>query len=241
MRTDINLIPDGVHALEGFCDYNDFEERNGLIIRLDGKNYVCYEDPSDGYRSFCEIKETELPCFNIFPMQKVIVKNFQTTANVDDEDDDTVPTQGLTIFNAQGELILKIATEYYDDYYPTAVYEWHPENLPINKGITSFGYYKMPAALSMKLREYIFAKEDDRDSIGDILLFIDKYYRQNYYNGVHDVIEKIEMAIDDDIRFEDLTIAQCVATLDRLLTVVKALKAEWEKAKNELNNNNKGN
>jgi hypothetical protein len=126
---NLDIIPEGWHKLSGFCDceikdeYNN-DMINGLIIQLDGKNYQCYEDPSDGYRSYSEVQETDKACANTFPPQRVMVKHYDRNSN-----------HGIEVFNPDFELILRVGTDDYDDYYPIAVWEWHPENLPINKGV----------------------------------------------------------------------------------------------------------
>ena len=41
---------------------------------------------------------------------------------------------GMKITNPDdGSLILEIATQWYDDYYPMACFSYHPENMPGNK------------------------------------------------------------------------------------------------------------
>ena len=125
------IIPDGWHELSGFCDcliqinHSQYEDTNALIIQIDGKNYLCYEDPDDGWRSYSEFYETDKECTNTFPPQRVIVKNYDDGNNC-----------GIKIFNQDSELILHAGTEDFNDWYPLAVWEWHPENLPINNNRT---------------------------------------------------------------------------------------------------------
>lgn len=127
-------IKQGRGFLEGICDYtmeakDDWEcDYNGYIFRLNGQNYVVWENPCDGYRSYCDIRLTDVPCKNTFPPQEVFVQSY----NQENRDNET--NQGILIYNIDdGSLILKIGTDNYDDYYPCAVMEFHPENLPINK------------------------------------------------------------------------------------------------------------
>jgi len=81
-------IKDGIHILSGIIDltikgdcgspYYLWEDANGFVIELDGKTYVVFEDPEDGYRSCGKIdlaKNGEV-CTNTFPEQKVLVKYF---------------------------------------------------------------------------------------------------------------------------------------------------------------------
>lgn len=131
--SDLN-IKQGRGFLEGICDYarkpdfDDDEDWKGYIFRLNGKNYAIWENPSDGYRSYCEVEETDLPCKNTFPPQEVFVVLYDD-CDVYDKD------EGIYIYNLDdASLILKVGTHNYDDYYPCAVMEYHPENMPINKG-----------------------------------------------------------------------------------------------------------
>jgi hypothetical protein len=126
-------IKQGRGFLEGICDYvrkghYDYDEDcNGYIFRLNGQNYAIWENPSDGYRSYCEIEPTDLPCKNTFPPQEVFVRLY-------DEQDGCTKDNGILIYNMDdASLILKLGTDNYDDYYPTARMEFHPENLPINR------------------------------------------------------------------------------------------------------------
>jgi hypothetical protein len=117
-------IKQGRGFLEGVCDYRKPDTgEEGYLFRLNGISYAMWENESDGYRSYCEMEKTDSPCDNTFPPQEVFVKLFDDKSN-----------KGIEIFNIDdASLILKIATDYYDDYYPCAVMEWHPENMPINK------------------------------------------------------------------------------------------------------------
>lgn len=124
-------IKEGRGFLEGVCDCtkknNWGEEGNGYIFLLNGKNYAIWENPDDGYRSYCEMEETYLPCTNTFPPQEVFVELY-------DREEGYGKNMGIIIRNIDdASLILKICTENYDDYYPCARMEFHPENLPINK------------------------------------------------------------------------------------------------------------
>ena len=126
-------IKQGKGILEGVCDYTrkaryEFEDDcNGYIFRLNGQNFAVCENPDDGYRSYCEIEATDLPCKNTFPPQEVFVILY-------DEVGDYTKNNGILIYNIDdASLILKIGTDAYDDYYPCAKMEFHPENMPINK------------------------------------------------------------------------------------------------------------
>lgn len=117
------------YAYEGWNDYGD-----GVILMLDGDIYYCYEDPEDGYRSYSVINKAksldEIKCDHqlpTFPPQEVYVKF------TDKKDITGIRCWECLITNQNGELILRLGTDNYEDYYPMAIFEYHPENLPINK------------------------------------------------------------------------------------------------------------
>ena len=126
-------VKQGRGFLEGVCEYtkkarHEYEgDYNGYIFRLNGQNYAIYENPDDGYRSWCEIEATDLPCKNTFPPQEVFVMLY-------DKDEAYGKNEGIAIYNIDdASLILKLGTDNYNDYYPCARMDFHPENMPINK------------------------------------------------------------------------------------------------------------
>ena len=130
-------IKSGIHELSGINYYTgqlDWynESSNGICFILDGKHYYALEDPVDGYRSMMvvEAANEKKICKRKFPPQKVEVvhEDYKPDRYYDS------PNDLLCIFNPNdNSLILRIETEHYDSYYPCAVWEYHPENLPINK------------------------------------------------------------------------------------------------------------
>ena len=117
------------HNYSGWVDDGD-----GVILILNNDIYYCYENPDDGYRSYSIIeKVNSLDEINykqkliIFPPQEVYIKF------IDKKDKFGDPSWECLITNKNGELILKLGTENYEDYYPMAIFEYHPENLEINK------------------------------------------------------------------------------------------------------------
>lgn len=133
------MISEGTHQLSGigFCDVligYDKERVNGYIVTLDNVNYVAYEDPQDGYRSlgiFREFIEGQIEVDKVhmfpFPPQEV---NYSQIDN--DEDFFDILT------NNNGDVILRVGTTHYCDYYPCGVIEYNPENLPAN--INNYNY-----------------------------------------------------------------------------------------------------
>jgi len=134
---DVN-ITSGKHILTGVNYYHfrfdwmwENECANGVCFILDDKHYYALEDPDDGYRSYMYIKEADKKiCKRTFPPQEVYVKNFEYR---DNEWHDG-PTDALYIMNADdNSIILKLEETHWDSYYPSANWEYHPENLSINK------------------------------------------------------------------------------------------------------------
>ena len=131
------ILKEGVHQLTSVFTYayGGWEsDGNGVILILDGDIYYCYENPDDGYRSYSVIEKAksldEIKCnyrLPSFPPQDVYVKFKDKKDNLGD------PSWECLITNKNGELILKLGTDNYEDYYPMAIFEYHPENLPINK------------------------------------------------------------------------------------------------------------
>lgn len=218
--TDYNIISDGWHELSGFCDCTirdeySSEDINALIVRIDNKNYLCYEDPHDGYRSHSELQETDKECTNTFPPQRVMVKHY-----------DKHYDKGIQFYSPDFELILLIGTDNYDDYYPGAVWEWHPENLPINKGIHKQGY-EMPGELTMKIHQQLTTSGT---SAGEIIDIVDHYYRLAYAKGRMDVAKRLEETIGDLDEFRDGTpIGQYVITLEAVIAEIQNIDPAYKK------------
>lgn len=132
-----NIISDGKHMLSGVdkvCfEGDDFEpDIHAVILKIDDKCYAAYENPDDGYRSYGSFHETDELPKTTFPPQPVIAEN----VHVEEYDDDGWPTiyDMLILYNEKKDVILKVGTDHSDTWYPWAIFQWHPENLPINKG-----------------------------------------------------------------------------------------------------------
>jgi hypothetical protein len=121
----------GMHKLRG-VDIGEKEvKRWGYIdtsstIRfiLDGVTYEAVENPDDGYRSYMEeIHTTSEICRYIFLQPVDVLCSMDETEEND-----------ILIFKdvANGKTILRIGTEYTNDYYPYCVFEWMPENMACN-------------------------------------------------------------------------------------------------------------
>jgi hypothetical protein len=101
-----------------------------LRFVLDGKTYVAVQDPGDGYRSSME---------KFFVSDDVVSNAFQATEVIatkrgDGPDSYTVNDTLELRDIANGKLVLSVGTDNTDDYYPSWVGEWIPENLHLNDG-----------------------------------------------------------------------------------------------------------
>lgn len=128
------VIPNGMVYLSGIdkyskeTEYGHFEE--GVLVTINDKNYLFLCDPEDGYRSYGCIRETKQKPKFTFPPQKLTAKNIHI---VTDEEGYTIEQDFLLLTNDKHQIVLKIGTDYTDDYYPQAIWEYHPEFLPINQ------------------------------------------------------------------------------------------------------------
>ena len=108
-------IPDGLGGTDGsqVCRF-----------RLDGVVYAAIEDPSDGYRSSMRgivvVEDAKLT--KAFPMVRVI-GIYQESYSED----------VLRLFDVEtGKSVLEVGTLNTDDYYPSFVASFSPENMTIN-------------------------------------------------------------------------------------------------------------
>ena len=114
------------------------DELDGLYIILDGKAYLAYRDPYDGYRSygvFVEVGDENIltNIINKFPQQEVYFTETQEKTKDDELDYIVSDVLKQEFRNADGELILGVYTDYAEDYYPVGWVEYIPQNLPSNK------------------------------------------------------------------------------------------------------------
>lgn len=116
------MIKPGKHYLSGI----DTTTVNGIdyyLFILDGITYEAWEDPADGYRSWANIEKSDKTVRFTFPPQEVIL--------IDNENNER---DYIRMYDAQnGKLVLKIETDDWDNYYPIARFEYHPENMEVNK------------------------------------------------------------------------------------------------------------
>lgn len=92
---------------------------------LDGKIYTVTEDESDGYRSSMQdIVEGGEPVVNLFEPQKVLCSMDEPGTDRDEI---------LSIRDVvTGKIVLSVGTSATDDYYPSFIANFQPENMACN-------------------------------------------------------------------------------------------------------------
>jgi hypothetical protein len=126
----------GEHELSG-VDYILSEEfptswgssYNGQVCRfvLDGKVYTAREDDNDGYRSAMEDLTEGGAIRNRFAPQRVLC-SMRTEGKYGGKDHVLVMRDVVT-----GREVLEIGTDNTDDYYPSFVADFRPENMACNQ------------------------------------------------------------------------------------------------------------
>lgn len=127
----------GEHVLDGVDTYvervkktwSDYEEDANVIrFRLDGTVYVAFEDPSDGYRSSMEklIVSPSSEMTNVFPAIRVLARMKERGPY--GAEHDTLQLLDM----ATGKVVMEVGTDNSDDYYPSFVSSFFPENMATN-------------------------------------------------------------------------------------------------------------
>lgn len=112
-------------------DYN--EDSNTMLFILDGITYEAIEDPDDGYRSTLgSLTITNKKVKNIFPKHEVlcVTKNKEYADYADYADGDGELIEMVDVIT--GKVVLEVGTDICEEYYPSCVMRWCPENLAIN-------------------------------------------------------------------------------------------------------------
>lgn len=113
----------GQHKLSAVDFSQDEDGAQAMHFVLDGNTYTAIEDAEDDYRSCMrEIIASKLPVKNKFPACKVL----GTWSK--DEDEIVVLLDCKT-----GKPVLEVGTDHADDYYPSFVANFTPENMAINQ------------------------------------------------------------------------------------------------------------
>jgi len=126
----------GEHVLTGIDFDTKQIERLGdrsaishvINFTLDGVTYSGVEDPSDGYRSMLEgLFKSDAPTKNTFPPLRVLARLRETT-----EYNGRASVLQL-IDCVTGKLVMEVGTDDDDDYYPSFVAAYWPENMAFNQ------------------------------------------------------------------------------------------------------------
>lgn len=134
--TEVNLDAlIGEHVLDAVDTFMEkvkrydeyFEDANGIRFRLDGVIYTAMEDPSDGYRSSMDhlFVSTDAKLVNVFPPIRVLARKKE---NDQWQVHDTLEVIDLVT----GKVVMEVGTDNTDDYYPSFVSAFHPENMATN-------------------------------------------------------------------------------------------------------------
>lgn len=119
-------------------DYMD--QAAHLFIMLDGVIYDVQEDPDDGYRSYLsDIYVRDLMPLNIWtPAEPVIGKLCQHNTDRwagsnNSYHADLARCNIMELWSTiTNKCVVEFGTDYADDYYPTFVDAFHPENMSFN-------------------------------------------------------------------------------------------------------------
>ena len=106
---------------------DNFESAQVMRFRLDGKVYTAVEDPDDGYRSSMDkLFMSDDPIKNAFAECRVVGKK--------KSDDEYGKNDTLELIDCvTGKTVLEVGTDNSDDYYPSFVASFHPENMASNR------------------------------------------------------------------------------------------------------------
>lgn len=125
-----NGILDAVDfGTEGHKRWTDeLEDCQVCRFRLNGTTYLAVEDPNDGYRSGLEklIVQEGAKLANIFPAIEVL--GVHRTKRGDYRECDIIELIDMIT----GKVVLEIGTDNTDDYYPSFVASFSPENMATN-------------------------------------------------------------------------------------------------------------
>lgn len=111
--------------------YGDrYEDSSVCRFRLDGVVYVAAEDPGDGYRSSMRelTVQDNAKLDNVFPAIEVIGRHRDKSGY--DADDILEIIDAVT-----GKIVLEVGTTRTDDYYPSFVACFSPENMATNAAV----------------------------------------------------------------------------------------------------------
>lgn len=131
----------GLNWLSG-VEYDHWEtDRSAIYFRLNGITYVAMEDDNDGYRSAME--EIKIADPIIYEISEAVIRTESKQIKNRFE-----PVQVMCVMRLDwrdsydildcydvitGKLVLSVGTDSTDDYYPSFVSSFYPENMVINQ------------------------------------------------------------------------------------------------------------
>jgi hypothetical protein len=115
-------------------DSSETDEWDATIVSfgLDKMVIFVHEDPSDGYRSHVGdvivtgLVDTPKVHNRILPVDQYVICEFS-----DSSDEDILRIRSVKT----GLLIFEIGTDNADDYYPSFIWNYHPQNLDANQEV----------------------------------------------------------------------------------------------------------
>lgn len=123
----LDAVDFGTESRKRWSD--EYEDCQVIRFRLNGTVYIAVEDPEDGYRSCMSelFVDNDAKLSNVFPMVEVVGTHRTKYENGGESD-------VLELIDAAtGKVVLEVGTENTDDYYPSFVASFHPENMVINQ------------------------------------------------------------------------------------------------------------
>ena len=97
---------------------------NGIFV-LDGVTYEAVEDPDDGYRSYLDEVKVAEPIAALYNVPVLVVP-------IEDPDKDGI----VFIDKRNMRPVLSLGTDFYEDYYPCYFFDYTPQNICENGGVT---------------------------------------------------------------------------------------------------------
>ena len=133
----------GVWFTEAKIDDSDYDLSSCVYFMLDGIIYVVRENPDDGYRSHLRdvVVNNSLMPVNVWsppePVFCTYIEKWEDSVTTDVTDDDYYRQEELALVEVVStktkKLVLTFGTSNTNDYYPSFVGVFHPENMGINE------------------------------------------------------------------------------------------------------------
>lgn len=122
----------------GFCSAAEIDQSledryygpaNAMLFVLDGVCYAAVEDPDDGYRSSCR----SIFVIENKPLVKKLVTNRFRGVKVFAKHYTNDGYDIVILTDVNGNDIAEFGTDYTDDYYPSFVASFRPEQMKVNR------------------------------------------------------------------------------------------------------------